>query len=233
MTRPVQMPLDLGGGPSYGEADFLVADGNREAFAAIEGWTAWRAPTLALAGPEGSGKTHLAQIFAARSGGRAISATALRADQVAGLADGPTVAVDDADRGVDEAALFHLVNLTRERGRRLLLTGREPPARWAVALPDLRSRLTALPVVAIGQPDEGLLAALLVKLFADRQVRVDPELPAYLLPRLERSFAAVRAAVAALDQAALAGRRAVTPALARETLGLGLGGGATRDRSDG
>jgi len=227
MAKPVQMPLDLGGGPSYAAADFLVADNNRDAFAAIEDWARWRSPALALVGPEGSGKTHLAHLFALRSGGAVVDAAALRGDAVPSLVEQSALALEDADRGVDEPALFHLINLSRERGRRLLLTGRLPPARWPLALADLRSRLAALPIATIGPPDEVLLGALLVKLFADRQLRIDPDLPAYLLARLERSFAALRAAVAQLDRASLERHRPVTVALAREALDL------TPDRSDG
>ena len=221
MAKPVQMPLDLGGGPSYAAADFLAADSNREALTRIERWKEWPSFALALIGPAGSGKTHLAHLFAGHARAIIVDAGLVRSDGVAGLAEGPAVVVEDIARGVDEPALLHLFNLLRERGRALLLTGREPPARWSVALADLRSRLTALPVTTIGPPDEALLGALLVKLFADRQLRIGQDLPAYLLPRLERSFDAVRAAVDALDKAALARGRAVTPALAREVLGLG------------
>jgi chromosomal replication initiation ATPase DnaA len=221
MAKPVQMPLDLGGGPSYAAADFLTAQSNREALAQIEGWAEWPSFCLALVGPAGSGKTHLAHLFAGRAAAPIVAAAALRGDAIADLAEAPAAVVEDADRGADEPALLHLHNLLRERGRRLLLTGRAPPSRWPVALADLRSRLTALPVATIGPPDEALLGALLVKLFADRQLRIGQDLPAYLLPRLERSFAAVRAAVDALDAASLARGRPVTPALAREVLGLG------------
>jgi chromosomal replication initiation ATPase DnaA len=223
MAKPVQMPLDLGGGPSYAMADFLVADSNREAFSAITGDVAWSSFALALVGPVGSGKSHLAHMFAHANGVVVTSATlGPWIDAVDALADRRVVVIDDADRNTDERALLHLFNLMRERNRTLLLTGRDPPARWPVTLADLRSRLTALPIATIGPPDEAMLAALMVKLFADRQLRVGQELPAYLLPRLERSFAAVRRAVAALDQAALAKGRPITPALAREVLGLGV-----------
>lgn len=220
-SKPVQMPLDLGGAPAYSAADFLVADSNRDAVASIEQWMGWSGFAQALVGPEGSGKTHLAHLFAARAAATIVAARALAAEAVPTLASGPAVVVEDADRGVDETALLHLFNLLRERGRRLLLTARLPPARWSIALPDLRSRLAALPVVTIGTPDEALLGALLLKLFADRQMRVGQDLVAYLMPRLERSFAAVHAAVAALDRAALAERRPITVPLAREVLDLG------------
>ncbi len=221
--KPVQMPLDLGGAPGYSAADFLVADSNRDAVSCVEHWAGWPGFAQALIGPEGSGKTHLAHLFSARAAATMVAGGVLAADAVPVLAEAPAVVVEDADRGVDERALLHLYNLLREGNRRLLLTARMPPARWSVALPDLRSRLAALPVVAIGAPDDALLGALLLKLFADRQTRVGQDLAAYLIPRLERSFAAVRAAVEALDRAALEQQRPITVPLAREVLGLGAG----------
>lgn len=227
MARPTQMPLDLGGAPAYSAADFLIADSNREALSRIEHWVDWPFFAHALAGPEGSGKTHLAHLFAAANGAVIVAAGDLSADRVPLLAASRTLVVDDADHGGDETALLHLFNLVRERGGALLLTGRDAPARWPVALPDLRSRLALVPVTTIRPPDDALLAALMVKLFADRQIRIGPDLPAYILPRIERSFAAVRGIVAALDRAALAEGRAITVPLAREVLN------ATRDPLDG
>jgi len=128
------------------------------------------------------------------------------------------VVVEDADRGVDEAAMFHLYNLLRETGRTLLVTGREAPARWGLRLPDLRSRLSSIPAVGILAPDDGLLQSLLLKLFADRQLRVGPDVLAYVLLRMERSFDAARALVAAIDAAALARQRPVTVPLVREVM---------------
>jgi chromosomal replication initiation ATPase DnaA len=218
--KPVQMPLDLGGAPAYSAADFLVADGNRDAVACLEQWRAWPVFAHVLVGPEGSGKTHLAHLFSARTGAPITAAAVLNAAAVPTLAAALALIVEDGDRGVDQTALLHLFNLLRERGRTLLLTARIPPARWPITLPDLRSRLAALPVVAIGAPDEALLAAVLVKLFADRQTRVGQDLVAYLVSRLERSFAAARAAVATLDRAALEQQRPITVPLAREVLGL-------------
>lgn len=220
--NPPQFPLDLGHRPALSADDFLVAACNAEAHAWIERWPDWPGPALAVFGPAGSGKTHLAHLFAARAGGLIVAAASLTVDDPPRLLEAtPALAVEDADRGVDAVALFHLVNLVKESGAHLLLTGREAPARWRVTLPDLRSRLNAAAAVGIGAPDDAVLAALLVKLFADRQLKVGEELISWLLGRMERSFAAAAAAVDALDRAALAGRRPVTVPLARAVLGEG------------
>lgn len=141
-------------------------------------------------------------------------------------ADARVVIIDDADQliaaGV-EAPLLHLYNDLAEHGRSLLLTAEEPPARWPICLPDLRSRLSAIPAIGIAPPDDDLMAALLVKLFADRQLKVDDEVVLYLLPRIERSFEAARRLVAEMDAAMLATRRKITLALAREVLRTGSG----------
>lgn len=220
MAKPVQMPLDLASAPTYAAADFLVAESNRGAVSRLEHWVDWPDFAYALSGPDGSGKTHLAHLFAMRMNAQLIVARDLRAAAVPELAEAHGIVVEDGDRGVDDEALLHLFNLLRERERTLLLTGREPPARWPVTLPDLKSRLATVPVVTIGAPDDALLVKLMVKLFSDRQVRIGQEVPAYVLPRLERSFAAVRAAVETLDRAALAQGRPVTVPLAREVLNL-------------
>ena len=158
-------------------------------------------------------------VFAAATGAGSIIAADLGIDDPPRLLDAAALVVEDCDRGgLDETALFHLINLARENGRFLLLTGRQPPSRWKVALPDLRSRLLAMPALAIGAPDDQVLAALLVKLFADRQLKVGEEVVAYLLGRMERSFAAAARLVDRLDRAALAGHRAVTVPLARAVL---------------
>ncbi len=196
-----------------------MAPSNAEAVAWIDRWPGWPAPMLALYGPAGCGKSHLAQVWRARSGALALSRATLRAEGLdVGLADARAALLEDAEEGVEERALLHLYNMLAERGGHLLLTGRAPPARWSTELADLRSRLSAAPAVAIAAPDEALIGAVLVKLFADRQIRVGAELVAYLLPRMERSFAAARAIAAALDEASLAGRRPITIPLARGLL---------------
>ncbi len=216
-----QLPLDLGHRTALSVGDFLVAPCNAEAHAWLGRWPDWPGPGSVIFGPAGCGKTHLAHLFAAAAGAVAIAAADLAIDDPPRLLDAAAaVVVEDCDGGgLDETALFHLINLARETGRFLLLTARQAPSRWTVALPDLRSRLLAMPALAIGAPDDQVLAAVLVKLFADRQIRVGEEVLAYLLGRMERSFAAAAALVERLDKAALAGRRAVTVPLAREVMG--------------
>jgi chromosomal replication initiation ATPase DnaA len=214
-----QLALDLSQPPAFRREDFLLAACNQEAHGWIDRWPAWPGVALALAGPAGSGKSHLAHIFAERSGSLLLSAETLSVEGVGDLVPDQGVVIEDADRGVDEIALFHLFNLLKERQRPLLLTGRDAPARWSLTLPDLRSRLATLPLAEIGPPDDVLLQALLVKLFSDRQLRIAPEVTAFLLPRMERSFASVRNLVEQLDQAALQSGRAVTLPLIRTVMG--------------
>ncbi|MGE0154099.1 MAG: chromosomal replication initiator DnaA [Reyranellaceae bacterium] len=218
-----QLPLDLPHRPHFSRADFLVAEANQAALAALDAFGPRSAGALAISGPPGSGKTHLAHIWASRTGARWIRPETLL-DALPELASLPPTALafDAADRIAGDAGLeqglFHLLNLVRQQGGALLLTGRAPPARWPVALPDLRSRLAALQTVAVGAPDEALLGAVLVKLFADRQVGLGGEVISYLLARMDRSLAAARELVARLDAESLAGKRAITVPLAAGVL---------------
>ncbi len=209
-----QLAFDLSYRPALGREDFLVTSCNADAVGWIDRWPDWPAPALVLAGPAGGGKTHLAAVWQAISGARATGGDEADPARSGG---GPWL-VDDADTAIGEAALLRLYNVTAEAGATLLLVARQPPARWGVKLPDLASRLRAAPVAAIRDPDETAIAAVLVKLFADRQSAVDPDVIAYLLPRMERSFAAARDLVARLDRAALASRRRVTVPIARGVL---------------
>jgi chromosomal replication initiation ATPase DnaA len=217
MPTPRQLALALGHDESFAREDFLAGPQNAAALALIERWPEWPARAILLVGPEGAGKSHLAAIWAARSGARVIAARELdEASVPALLASGALVVEDLATWHVEERALFHLLNLAREQNVNLLFTARSQPAAWPVKLPDLVSRLRELPVVNLDPPDDALLRAVLVKLFADRQLAVDEALIAYLVTRMERSFAAARAAVAALDREALRQQRPVTRALASE-----------------
>ncbi len=200
MTRSAQLTLDLGHRPALGREDFLVARCNEDAVAWIDRWPDWPGPALVIHGPPGCGKTHLAQVWRQRCGAAQDSV------------------VEDADRPVDDVALFHLFNRRAEDGRHLLLTARTPPAHWQGRLPDLVSRLAAAPTAAIGAPDDALIAQVLVKLFADRQLEVGAEVVSYLVTHMERSFEAARRTVAAADSAALAAKRRVTVPLVRTVL---------------
>ncbi len=229
MTR--QLPLDLGFSSSYCAADYLVSASNAAAFAWIERWPDWPAPGLALCGPPGCGKTHLAQVWRERSEATIIDAATLASvDPSQVLGSFPACAVDNiaaGDLGTSaEHALLHLYNMTNERRGHLLLCADAPPARWPIALPDLRSRLAALPTVGIAPPDDGLLEALLAKLFADRQLVVDRGTVIFIVARMERSFDAARRLVDAIDRAALASQKRPSLGLVREVMEK-LEGGAT------
>lgn len=215
---PRQLALILPHAESFARDDFLVGAPNKDALALIERWPDWPDRVLALTGPEGAGKSHLASIWAEISGARRVSARALgETDLLQELATGALV-IEDAAAPLDERALFHLLNLVREEEAFLLITSQTKPATWNIALPDLASRLRAVPVVAVGPPDDALLRALMVKLFADRQLAVDETLVEYLASRIERSFAGARAAVEEIDREALRRKRPVTRALAAEVL---------------
>lgn len=217
---PHQLSLGLTLPISYAREDFLVVPGNEAALAWLDRWPDWPSQALVLYGNAGSGKTHLAQIWAAQAGARVAAPEEVHAQAVDALARQPLV-LDDADRIDDPVALFHLVNLMRERGHGLLLTGSAPPARWPFGLPDLMSRLKAMPAQEIAVPDDALLAAVLVKLFADRQLHVSEDVVKYLGTRIERSCHAARGWVAILDAASLAENRAVTVALVRKLVEQG------------
>jgi chromosomal replication initiation ATPase DnaA len=202
-----------------GREDFLVAPCNQDAVDWIDRWPAWPYPCLVLHGPAGSGKTHLARVWQQRAG--AIWGDLAKIDALVREAGQGRPVCLDLDGGVgDETALFHLFNWTREHGGSLLLTGAAPVRDWGLRLPDLLSRLQAAPAAILSGPDDALLAAVTVKLFADRQLAVTPELLNYMLTRVDRSFAALGDAVDRLDRAALQEKRPITPRFAKRILGI-------------
>lgn len=223
-----QLAFDLPARPALGRADFLISPANQLAADLIEAEANWPEGRLVLIGPAGSGKSHLVQVWAGLGvglgggSGSVVGARGLTAASVPALAATGRVAVEDADRiagtAAREAALFHLHNLVLAEGGRLLLTARRAPARWGLALPDLASRLSAAAQVAIAPPDDALLAAVLVKLFADRQIAVSPTLIPYLAARMERAFDAAGRLVAALDAASLAEGAPISRVLAGRVL---------------
>jgi chromosomal replication initiation ATPase DnaA len=218
-VQPRQLAFALPHAESLGRDNFLEGPANAAALTLIDGWPDWPNRVMLLAGPEGSGKSHLAAIWAEQAGARSTSAHALTVAEVPGaLATGALVVDDLKPQQFDERALFHLLNLTREEEAYVLITAREPPSALAIELRDLRSRLRAIPTVSLLPPDDQLFRALIVKFCADRQMVVDETVVSFLATRIERSFAAARQAVELLDTEALRLGRPVTRALAAELL---------------
>lgn len=211
MTR--QLAFDLPAAEGYAAEDFFISPSNALAHAAVADWRNWPSGKLVLVGPAGAGKTHLVHLWAGLSGAVILSAADLAGADLPALAATGAVAVDDAEAVAGdpaaEAALFHLHNLLAGEGA-LLVTAATPPRDWHLTLPDLASRLQAAPVARIAPADDALLSAVLVKLFADRQIAVAPNLIPYLVTRMDRSLAAARRVVAALDARALAEGRAIS-----------------------
>ena len=203
-------------------ADFVVGPGNAEAVAWLDRWPNWPAVSgLAICGPPGCGKTHLAHVFCARSEALILRPNALaHAGPPDLLGQTRACVIEDADRALelDEQALLHLYNYVVEVGGHILVTGRQPPARWPIRLADLSSRLAAMPMVVLSEPEDELFRAILVKLFAERQLCVGPEVVDYLVRRMERSFSASHRTVALIDRHALASGRNITLPLIRELL---------------
>lgn len=218
---PQQMTFDLPVKTAHGRDDFFISPTNALAVQMLETWPKWPAGKLALVGPRGSGKTHLTYVWATDIGASVVAAHDLAAADIPTLAATP-IAVENirtiATNTAAQEALFHLHNLTQQTGTPLLLTADSPPNHWDLTLPDLQSRMSATSITTLPAPDDALLSAVLVKLFADRQIDVQPKLIAYLIKRMERSFDAAGTLVAALDQAALTERRPITQSIAATVL---------------
>lgn len=225
MTEAGQLTLDFEHRPALGGEDFLVAPPNAEAVGWLDAWPDWPGTALVLFGPAGSGKTHLAQVFQGMSRARLISSSDLRESQPPSyLGDAPAAILENADvvstdrDGALEEAVLHLYNVLQESDRHLLMTAKQPPARWGIGLKDLSSRMNAASQAGIGAPDDALIAAVLVKQFQDRQLKIDEDVISFMLARMERSFEAARYIVRAIDDLALKERRNITVPLVRKVL---------------
>lgn len=222
MANPVQqIPFDLRPRTALGREDFMVAPCNQDAVGWIDRWPDWPAPAFILHGPAASGKTHLAAVWKNMAGAAWVDAAELATQDANVLsARAPHLVIDHLDpmigNRIAETALFHLYNHMKERGSSLLITMRAAPGQTDFVIPDLSSRLRAAPTVAIQPPDDTLLAALLVKLFSDRQITVGADVITYILPRMERSFAAARDIVERADHVALSEKKPVTIPLIRQ-----------------
>ena len=218
-TPPRQLILDWPHQPSFSREDFLFDPSNREAVDAIDRWPDWPGRMLLLVGPEGSGKSHLAALWAATAGAPAIRGQDLAKESARVSIEGAALLIEDTDKvGVAEERLFHLINSALQTAAWVLLTARQGPEAWGLTIPDLLSRLRLAPVVRLKAPDIELIEAVLFKLFSDRQLQVEPRVIAYIATRIERSLGAARRLVATLDREALAKGRRVTRAMAGEVM---------------
>ena len=221
---PKQLALDLPLAPRYGREDFLVSPSNERAYGLIERWPDWPDTVLLLTGPKGSGKSHLAAIWAEAAHGWTVDAFEVAMDRVPHLTSNGALVIEDLDSGEgDEPALFHLLNLARERQAYVVLTSAATVEQLPIRTPDLKSRLRLAPSVSLDPPDDALLKAVLVKLFVDRQLVVDTSVVDFLTLRIERSLAAAAEVVAALDREALSRARRITRPMAAELLGRARG----------
>jgi chromosomal replication initiation ATPase DnaA len=215
---PEQLVFELPHRAAMGLEDFLVSDSNAAAVALIDRWPDWPIGAAILVGPAGSGKTHLANVWQLRAAATSYAASSLNRDGVPNVASAGAVIIENIETLSDEAALFHLLNLVREQRLQVLLTTDTAPGDLEIKLPDLHSRLKALPLASIEAPDDALLRAVLVKLFADRQLSVEPHIVDFVLVRMERSMSAAERFVAEADRQALVLQRRVTRTIAAGAL---------------
>lgn len=208
---PQQLALELPFRPALGRDDFFVAPTNEQAVAAIDQWPNWPNRVLVMTGPEGCGKSHLGEVWRHSSAAKKINAEQLETEKLPSCLETGALLVEDLPgKNLDENALFHLINLTKEQGAFLLLTASKPAANWDISLPDLNSRLAAAGSATLIEPDDALLRAILIKQFADRQINVDEAIISFMLTRMERSASAARDLVDEIDREALRQKANVT-----------------------
>ncbi|MBD0415753.1 DnaA regulatory inactivator HdaA [Oryzicola mucosus] len=214
---PRQLPLDLGHVVGLSRDDLVVSPANQQATNVIDAWPEWPTPIVLLVGPAGSGKSHLAAIWREQAGAVQMAAHDI-ADHVGGLEPTPVLIDDIGANGLDETGLFHLINAVKGAGSSLLLVSRGFPMSWKIALPDLASRMKTATLVEIHEPDDVLLSGVITKLFADRQVEVDPHVVQFLVRRIERSLPTAIRVVERLDRLALEQKSKITRSMASEAI---------------
>jgi chromosomal replication initiation ATPase DnaA len=220
LTKPQQLLLDLAHRPAFGRDDFLVTGSNSAAVSLVDEWPNWPSHAAVLVGPKGSGKSHLSHVWQQASKAQVLPLSQLKTENVAGLMAAQALVLEDAAAGhFDQTALFHALNHARQTKGHILMTAEQEPKAWAVSLPDLASRLNALPLVHILPPDDPLLRGVLVKLFADRQIIVDEALVSFVLARMPRSLEAAQLLVARTDARALTEKAEITRPFVAKIMG--------------
>jgi len=214
-----QLVLELPHRQALGRDDFLVTESNIAAVTLIDHWPDWPAHAAMIVGPPGSGKSHLVEVWRQRSKAARVQATEVKVETAPELLLSGAAAIEDAAPPLNERGLFHLLNLARQQGNSVLLTAQTRPEHWKIALPDLLSRLKAVPVLEILPPDDALLRGVLVKLFFDRQIAAAESTISFMLARMPRSLGAARLLVAEIDRRALEERAEVTRPFVAKVMG--------------
>ncbi len=214
-----QLIFDMTSRPALLAENYFVSKSNANAVELLDTWPDWPEPSLILCGPEGCGKSHFINVWRKISGARKWHASELDDHLVEGLSDCQNLAIEDIDQDLkDETALFHILNLAKERNNRLILTTRKMPGDFHPTLPDLRSRLRSLPVFVIEPPDDHLLKTILLKLFDDRQINIEPDVLNYIFMHIDRSMSSIMAFVTKLDHASMTSKKKITKHFARKII---------------